>query len=131
MRATIARPSQYAEKFPATRPEKIPSDAPPSLDEVTTSFTWRESTEVKTLTNSGISAPASVPQEMIDASFHHCVVSPPKIGNDEIRNDVGGNDRNNRGEPDQRSQRRFKIHLVGIAEAGFRNRAIDEICQRA
>src|SRR5271170_637421 len=71
IRATKASPSQYAEKFPATRPDRIPSDAPPSLDEVTTSFTCRDSTEVKTLTSSGISAPASVPQEMIEASFHH------------------------------------------------------------
>src|ERR1700681_1495665 len=78
--ATMARPSQYAEKFPATKPERMPSDAPPSFDEVTTSSTWRDSTEVKALTSSGISAPASVPQEMIEASFHHCVLSPPRFG---------------------------------------------------
>src|SRR5258706_610364 len=53
---------------------------PISFAEVTTSFTWRDSTEVKALTSSGISAPASVPQEMIEASFHHCVVSPPRLG---------------------------------------------------
>src|SRR5208283_2183205 len=60
----------------------MPRDAPPSLAEVTTSFTWREFTEVKTLTSSGISAPASVPQEMIVASFHHWLVSPlpPRLG---------------------------------------------------
>src|ERR1019366_2998894 len=43
--------------------------------EGTTSFTWRDSTDVNPLTSSGISAPASVPQEMIEASFHHCVGS--------------------------------------------------------
>src|SRR5579884_293804 len=69
--AAMVRPSQYAEKFPATRPDKMFSDAPPSFDDVTTSPTWRDSTEVKTLTSSGMIAPASVPQEMIKESFHH------------------------------------------------------------
>ena len=55
-------------------------EVPPSCDEITTSFTWRESTEVKTFTSSGIMAPASVPQEMMVASFHHCVESPPSDG---------------------------------------------------
>src|SRR5271155_6272774 len=87
MRATKASPNQYAEKFPATKPDRIPSDAPPSLAEVTTSFTCRDSVEVNTFTSSGITAPASVPQEMIDASFHHSVVSPLSSGTiiDEIR----------------------------------------------
>src|SRR5580698_3738138 len=58
----------------------MPSDAPPSLAEVTTSFTCRDSTEVNTFTNSGITAPASVPQEMIEASFHHSVPSPLRSG---------------------------------------------------
>ena len=56
------------------------SDAPPSCADVTTSFTWRDSVEVKTFTSSGITAPASVPQEMMLASFHHSVVSPPRLG---------------------------------------------------
>src|ERR1700722_4658762 len=80
MRATMVRPNQYAEKFPATKPDKIPSDAPPSFAEVTTSLTCRDSVEVNTFTNSGMMAPASVPQEMMVASFHHCVVSPPRFG---------------------------------------------------
>ena len=58
----------------------MPSEAPPSSAEATTSFTWRDSVEVKTFTSSGITAPASVPQEMMVASFHHCVVSPPSVG---------------------------------------------------
>ena len=54
----MASPSQYAEKFPVMKPERIPSDAPPSFAEVTTSFaTRRDSTEVKTLTSSGITLP--------------------------------------------------------------------------
>src|SRR6266436_6754139 len=58
----------------------MPSDAPPSCAEVTTSLTWRDSVDVKTFTNSGMIAPASVPQEMIVASFHHCDPSPPRSG---------------------------------------------------
>ena len=58
----------------------MPSDAPPSSAEVTTSFTWRDSVDVKTFTNSGIMAPASVPQEMMVANFHHSEVSPPRLG---------------------------------------------------
>src|SRR5215472_7640388 len=73
-------PSQYAEKFPATSPERMFSDAPPSSEEVTTSRTWREPIRVNTFTSSGMMAPARVPQEMIMASFHHKLPSPPSSG---------------------------------------------------
>ena len=46
------------------------SEAPPSREAVTTSRTWRDSVEVKTLTSSGMIAPASVPQVMMVESFH-------------------------------------------------------------
>ena len=46
------------------------SEAPPCLEDVTTSLTWRLSVEVKILVNSGISAPAMVPSEMMDESTH-------------------------------------------------------------
>ena len=69
-------PSQYAAKLPATKPERMLSDAPPSRDDATTSLTWADLVEVKTLTSSGMMAPASVPQVMISESFHHCVPSP-------------------------------------------------------
>src|SRR5258708_26053575 len=78
--AIIEIPSQYALKFPATKPDKILSDAPPSRDEVTTSLTCEECTDVNIFTSSGITAPASVPQVMTDDSFHHRVVSPPSSG---------------------------------------------------
>ena len=58
-------------------------------DAVTTSCTCADSVEVKTLTNSGMIAPASVPQVMIVASFHHSVVSPPSVGISSVRRDVG------------------------------------------
>src|ERR1700694_1849774 len=77
---TMLMPSQYAEKLPATSPERMLSEDPPSSDEVTTSFTWRDSVEVKTFTSSGITAPARVPQEMMHESFHHRLVSPPRTG---------------------------------------------------
>src|SRR6266567_4160599 len=86
MSPTITMPSQYALKLPATRPDRMSSDAPPSRAEVTTSRTCAELVEVKTLTNSGMMAPASVPHVMIVASFHHSVPSPrPGISHQETR----------------------------------------------
>src|SRR5215510_7972270 len=52
------------------------SDAPPSFDDVTTSFTCADSVDVNTFTNSGMIAPASVPHVMTSDSFHHSVPSP-------------------------------------------------------
>src|SRR3954465_8260642 len=51
------------------------NDAPPSREDVTTSSTWLDSVEVKTFTSSGMIAPASVPQLMMEASFHQSVES--------------------------------------------------------
>ena len=56
------------------------SDEPPSRDDVTTSRTWAECTEVKTFTSSGMIAPASVPQVMTTDNFHHSDGSPPRFG---------------------------------------------------
>src|ERR1700730_12673138 len=80
IRPMMVKPSQYALKFPATNPERILSDAPPSRDDVTTSFTWLDSTDVNTLTSSGVIAPASVPQVIMLDSFHHIDVSLPISG---------------------------------------------------
>src|SRR5579863_8399229 len=80
IRTIMVRPSQYALKFPATSPERILSDAPPSRDEVTTSRTWLEFMDVNTFTSSGMMAPARVPQVMMEESFHHKVVSPLRFG---------------------------------------------------
>src|SRR6266513_1322204 len=80
MRTMIVMPSQYALKFPATKPERMLSEAPPSRDDVTTSATCADSTEVKTFTSSGMIAPASVPQVMIAESFHQSDGSPPMSG---------------------------------------------------
>src|SRR5690242_1817153 len=52
------------------------SDAPPSLDELTISRVWIDSTDVNTFTSSGISAPASVPHVITVEIFHHIVPSP-------------------------------------------------------
>ena len=76
MSAVIAMPSQYALKFPATRPDRMFRDAPPSRADVTTSRTCPDSVDVKILTNSGMIAPASVPQVMTVDSFHQRVPSP-------------------------------------------------------
>src|SRR5262245_24027055 len=58
------------------KPDRTLSDAPPSRDAVTTSRTCADSVEVKTLTSSGMIAPASVPQVMTSDSFHHSEPSP-------------------------------------------------------
>src|SRR5512143_4314701 len=80
MSTTMMRPIQYAEKLPAVRPARTCSDAPPSRDAVTTSFTCFDSVEVKILTASGMMAPASVPQLMIIDSFHQRLSFPPMLG---------------------------------------------------
>src|SRR6266705_3844496 len=76
----IVIPNQNALKFPATNPERMLSEAPPSRDDVTISRTWREPTEVNTFPNSGMIAPASVPHVMTRESFHHSVGFPPISG---------------------------------------------------
>src|SRR5213595_447878 len=63
-------PIQKALKLPATRPERMVSDAPPSRDAVTISLTCLECELVKILVNSGMSTAARVPQLMIVASCH-------------------------------------------------------------
>src|ERR1039458_3807915 len=65
------RPIQNAEKLPATRPDKMFSDAPPCFEQVVTSRTCWDLVLVKILVNSGITAPATVPQEMMADSTHH------------------------------------------------------------
>src|SRR5215813_4278953 len=80
MSATMTSPIQYAEKLPAVRPERTFSEGPPSREAVTTSLTCCDSVEVKTLTNSGMMAPASVPQLVMIESFHHSVSLPPMCG---------------------------------------------------
>ncbi len=67
-------PFQNALKLPATIPERMVSEAPPSRVAVTISCTCFEWELVKTLVNSGISTAASVPQLMIVASCHHSSV---------------------------------------------------------
>src|SRR5436309_1300038 len=76
IRITIVMPSQYALKLPATKPERMSSDAPPSRADVTTSRTWLDSVEVNTLTSSGMIAPARVPHVMTVDSFHQSEPSP-------------------------------------------------------
>src|SRR5215467_4108481 len=80
IKTRIARPSLYALKLPAMNPDKIFNEAPPSREDVTTSRTCRESVDVKTFTNSGITAPASVPHVTIEDNFHHIEESPPSCG---------------------------------------------------
>ena len=70
MSPMMSMPFQKALKLPATSPERIVSEAPPSREAVTISWTCFECELVKTFVNSGISTAASVPQLMIEASCH-------------------------------------------------------------
>ena len=67
----ITSPIQKAEKLPVTNPDRILSEAPPCFEQLVTSLTWRELVLTKILVNSGINAPATVPQLMITDSTHH------------------------------------------------------------
>ena len=60
------------------------SDAPPWLEETTTSRVWRALVEVNTFTSSGMSAPARVPQLTISDSFHHIPSGSPSISAAEV-----------------------------------------------
>src|SRR5438034_11763777 len=71
MRTIMTSPIQNAEKLPATKPDRMFNDAPPCLEQLVTSRTWRELVLTNTLVNSGIIAPASVPQLMMTESTHH------------------------------------------------------------
>src|SRR5579883_1029526 len=80
IRPAIRRPFQKALKLPATRPERIVSEAPPSRDAVTISCTCFEWELVNTFVNSGMSTAASVPQLMIAASCHQSLGSAVTTG---------------------------------------------------
>src|SRR6185503_10661456 len=71
MRMPNASAFQNTEKLPATMPERMVSEAPPSREALTISFTWRECELVNTLVSSGITAAAIVPHEMMIDIFHH------------------------------------------------------------
>src|SRR5882672_2665095 len=64
-------PIQNADMLPATKPDRMLRDAPPCLEQLVTSRTWREEVLTNTLVNSGISAPATVPQEIMADRTHH------------------------------------------------------------
>src|ERR1043165_5076430 len=67
----MQRPIQNAEKLPATKPDKMFGDAPPCLEQLVTSRTCLQLVLTNTLVNSGITAPATVPQLIITESTHH------------------------------------------------------------
>src|SRR5216683_5034470 len=64
-------PIQKADMLPATKPERMFSEAPPCLEQLVTSRTWREVVLTKTFVNSGINAPATVPQLIMTDKTHH------------------------------------------------------------
>src|ERR1041384_811076 len=68
--ARMHNPIQNAEKLPATNPDRMFKEAPPCFEQLVTSRTCREFVLTKILVNSGISAPATVPQLMMPDSTH-------------------------------------------------------------
>src|SRR3954452_7159266 len=66
----MTKPIQKADMLPATNPERMFREAPPCLEQFVTSRTCRELVLVNTLVNSGMSAPATVPQLIIIESTH-------------------------------------------------------------
>ncbi len=74
---------------------------------------------MKTFTNSGMSAPASVPQLITVASFHQRVLSPAKCWNDQVRNEVCQRDSDYRGQTKKIGERDFEIHLVPMLHISF------------
>src|ERR1700691_6056811 len=82
MSTMMQSPIQKAEKLPATKPDRMLSEAPPCLEQLVTSLTWRELVLTKTFVNSGITAPATVPQLMMIDNTHHtpgCAVPLPSL----------------------------------------------------
>ena len=75
IRPIITRPFQKALKLPATIPERMVREEPPSREAVTTSCTWRELELVNALVSSGMMAAASVPKLMMEAKRHHMLGS--------------------------------------------------------
>src|ERR1700743_1059941 len=70
MRTMMTSPIQNAEKLPATNPDRMFSDAPPCLEQLVTSRTCLEFVLTNTFVNSGITAPATVPQLIITDNTH-------------------------------------------------------------
>src|SRR2546421_1009141 len=66
----MTNPIQKADILPATNPERIFKDAPPCFEQLVTSRTCRDVVLTNIFVNSGISAPATVPQLIIADSTH-------------------------------------------------------------
>src|SRR5438876_7172250 len=64
-------PIQKADMLPATKPERIFNEAPPCFEQLVTSRTCLELVLTNTLVNSGMTAPAIVPQLIMQESTHH------------------------------------------------------------
>src|SRR5258708_5498520 len=71
MSTMMTSPIQNADMLPAPKPERMFNEAPPFLEQFVNSRTWRELVLTNTLVNSGINAPAMVPQLIITERTHH------------------------------------------------------------
>src|SRR6478672_5418614 len=71
IKSMITSPIQNADIFPATKPDRMFSEAPPCFEQFVTSRTCRDVVLTNTFVNSGINAPATVPQLIMVESTHH------------------------------------------------------------
>ncbi len=110
------------------QPERMFSEAPPCWEALTTSSQWRDLVLVNTLVNSGIKAPAMVPQlMMIERAHHKPSYLSVKIAQQKIAGDEGDDDGNNRGDPDQIGQGMFKVEILLAVKRRFADNIIDKI----
>ncbi len=101
--------------MPAMRPARMFSEAPPSLDAFTTSFTCPDLGLVNILVNSGMRAAPSVPQLMIIdriAQRFFSSGSAPEWSDHEVAHREGDDYRKYGGDPYQVRQGLFEIHVI-------------------
>ena len=132
MSSMMTRPIQKAEKLPATKPDRMFNEAPPCLEQLVTSRTWRELVLTKILVNSGISAPATVPQLMMTDSTHHSASwalsgSVLEVAQEQLARNEGNHDGHRRGDPDQVGQRGFEVEILLAAEHGLAEGFVGEV----
>ena len=116
MRPAMTTPIQKAEKFPAVRPARMLSEAPPSREAVTIS-----------LHVAGVHGGEDLHHLRDDRAGQRAAGDdggelPPEgavaeVGDEEPGDEVGEDDRQARGEPHEERERVLEVHLVGVLVA--------------
>ena len=116
--------------MPATKPDRMFSDGPPSRDDADDLPHVRRLGRGKHLHELGNDRAGE------RAAGDHGRQLPPQRAvaerrNEQVGHDVGDGDRHDRRQPHQRGQRRLEVHLVGGGVARLRHRLVDEVRQAA